>query len=95
MAKNVKKTNVPHLCVSISSSELTFDGIENEEVFINEDEDSESESSSKKRKREEGRETTPSVFLFRRNLVPMLLWPRPEIWMTFHGHKKEFKPMHR
>ena len=52
--KDIHKKDLPddateNLSFSISNSEVTFDGIENEEVFINEDE--ESESSSKKRKR--------------------------------------------
>ena len=52
--KDIHKKDLPYdanesLSVSISSSEVTFDGIENKEVFITEDE--ESESSSKKRKR--------------------------------------------
>ena len=52
--KDIHKQDLPNdanknLSVSISSTEVTIDGIENEEVFINEDE--ESESSSKKRKR--------------------------------------------
>jgi len=52
--KDIHKKDLPYdanesLSVSISSSEVTFDGIENKEIFITEDE--ESESSSKKRKR--------------------------------------------
>ena len=52
--KDIHKKDLPYdanesLSVSISSSEVTFDGIKNKEVFITEDE--ESESSSKKRKR--------------------------------------------